>query len=272
MEKVIVISILAGIIIAAVLIIDKEEESFSLLYLYPESYTNYPAGDTTSFTFGVKSYEKERTAYDLEILIGDRLADTKHFEINPGEIHEENETLKLPDIEFPFKVDLILKSPVNTYSTHYWLMKPHEIQPQTPVVTPEVTSQPALAATNTPVQTSVPTSVPTAVPTSVPTATPSPAYTPTAGSTQNNSLPPIQVAVDARRGFSPKEISIKAGGSVMWTNRDLRDTKFTLVSKENLFTRVIDVEERYIYTFNTAGTYNFYLMEFPNSTGIVKVG
>lgn len=239
LEKAIVISIVIGIGITAVLIVETKEERFSSLYIYPESYTNYPEGNTTSFIYGVKSYERERTGYDLEVFVGDRLVDKKQFELNPGETREEKEILAIPDAKLPVKVRLVLKSPFNAYDAHYWLKRVEETP--VPVKTPLVTPTPTLTPT--------------------PSPTPGPAYAPTYA----------PVLIDTMKGFSPKEVSIRIGDSVRWVNNDRNNRKFTLVSSEGLFTKVIDVDKRFEYKFNTSGTYTFYLKEFPDVKGVVIV-
>ncbi len=236
-----VISIAAGIVIASVLIISARQERFSSLYIYPESYTNYPEGNIIYFIYGVRSYERERTGYDLEIFIGGRLVDKKSFEMEPGEVREEKETIEISDLELPAKVKLVLSSPYNTYDVHYWLKKPEEVP--VPVETP-------------------PVAVPDLTPASALTPQPVPAHTPTYAA----------VLIDTMRGFSPEEVSISAGDAVRWVNKDIRDRKFTLVSQEGLFTVVIDVDRRFEYTFNDKGTFTFYLKEYPGIKGAVIVG
>ncbi len=245
LEKAIVFSIVIGIGITAVLILEIKEERFSSLYIYPDSYTNYLAGNSTSFIYGIKSYEKENTSYDLEIFIGSSLLDKKHIELSPGEVHEEKESLEIPDVRFPVQVKLVLKSPFETYDAHYWLKKLEETTPA-PVKTPQ--STPALT--------------PTPVVTPNTSAGPTPAYTPARAG----------VVIDTVSGFSPEKVTIKVGDSVIWANKDRKERKFTLVSQEGLFTRIIDIDKRFEFAFNTSGTYTFYLKEYPNIKGVVTVG
>lgn len=252
LEKAIVFSIVIGIGITAVLILEIKEERFSSLYIYPDSYTNYPAGSSTSFIYGIKSYEKENTSYDLEIFIGSSLLDKKHIELSPGEVHEERESLKIPNVRFPVQVKLILKSPFKTYDAHYWLKKLEETTP-VPIKTPQ--------STPTPVATPNTSAVPNT--TVVPNATvvPAPAFTPSRAG----------VVIDIVSGFSPAKVTINVSDSVIWANKDRRERKFTLVSQEGLFTHLLDIDKRFEFNFNASGTYTFYLKEYPNIKGVVTV-
>jgi len=45
---------------------------------------------------------------------------------------------------------------------------------------------------------------------------------------------------------------------------DGNDRSFTLVSQEGLFMKVINVQKRFEYSFNTTGTFTFYLKEYPD--------
>lgn len=244
LEKAVVISIVIGIGITTLLIIETKEERFTSLYIYPESYTNYPEGNIISFVYGVKSYEKERTAYDLEIFIGNKLMDKKHFELNPGEVRDEKESIEIPNVKLPVKVRLILKSPYSTYEVHYWLKKPEEIQ--TPVETPQPT--PVLIPAITP--------------------TPTPTLAPTSTLVYTNFT---TVKIDTISGFSPEHVYLKKVGRVMWINDDRKERRFTLISKEGLFTRIMNIYDRFEYSFNASGTYTFYLKEFPDKKGVVIV-
>ncbi len=242
MEKAIIISIIIGITITLTLVIETKEERFSSFYIYPDSYTNYPEGNTTSFIYGVKSYEIERTGYDLEIFLNDQIIDRKHFELEPGGIHEENETFDISGMSYPAKVKLVLKSPYNIYENHYWLKN--------------------IELLSVPAETPVPYLAPTPEPTIIPTPTPTLTHTPTV----------IPVTIDTRRGFSPYNVSIKIGDSVMWVNKDMLERKTTIVSKEGLFTKLVDFEKRFEYSFNKSGKYTFYLKENPKINGTVDVG
>jgi len=122
-EKTIIIAIILGVVVAAYLIWVASQESYSALYLYPDSYTNYvEAGETISFVYGVQSFETERTRYILLIYVGNELRDTKEFWLDREAIHEETQTITLPEeIDFPLKVQLLLEANGNSYDVHFWL-------------------------------------------------------------------------------------------------------------------------------------------------------
>lgn len=288
MERAIVISILAGVIIASVLIIEKKEESFSSLYIYPESYTNFPAGDTISFMYGIMSHERERTGYELEVYVDNRLVDKKRLEIDPGEKHEANETLQAAGVKFPAEVVLVLVSPFQRYSVRYWLKDLHEI-PAEPVKTAATDIVPGAGTSMTPaaitspapggitsvtpeaVASATPETPASATPEAVVSITPEAASSPAPAATRGQAPAIVPVLIDTRRGFNPKDISINAGDSVRWVNHDQLSREFTLVSSEGLFSRFIAEDKRFEYRFNTSGTYNFYLKEYPDVKGVVEV-
>ncbi|MCX9011095.1 MAG: hypothetical protein OIN66_08230 [Candidatus Methanoperedens sp.] len=272
MERAIAISILAGVIITSVLIIEKKDESFSSLYIYPESYTNFPANDTVSFMYGVRSHERERTGYGLEIYVDNRLVDKKNFEIEPGEKHEENETLQTRGIKLPVEVVLVLVSPSQRYSARYWLKNPHEIPPA-PVKTPasEITPEAGISMTPEGATSVIPESTVSATPEAIVSITPESTSSPAPAATRGSAPTAVPVLIDTRRGFNPKEISINAGDSVRWVNHDALSREFTLVSSEGLFSRFITEDKRFEYMFNATGTYSFYLKEYPDVKGVVNV-
>ena len=272
MERAIAISILAGVIITSVLIIEKQEGSFSSLYIYPESYTNFPTDDTVSFMYGIRSHERERTGYELEIYVDDRLVDKKSFEIDPGEKHEENVTLQIADINLPSEVVLVLVSPYQRYSARYWLKNPQETPPA-PVRTPVSNIIPEARTSSTPEKTTsvIPESTASATPVAAVPITPAATSLPAPAATRGSAPSTVPVLIDTRYGFNPKEVSIYAGDSIRWVNHDALSREFTLVRSEGLFSRLLMEDRRFEYMFNTTGTYNFYLKEYPNTKGVINV-
>lgn len=128
LEIAIVIAIIIGIFIAAVLIVELKSESYSTLYIYPETYQNYPDNSTISFVYGIHSYEQESTSYNVNFFINSTRIDTKTIRINPGEISEERKIIQLPaDLKYPAKVSITSTSPKEVNEVHYWLKtKPPE--------------------------------------------------------------------------------------------------------------------------------------------------
>ena len=127
-EKMIILACIIGVMVAAFLIWASFQESYSSLYIYPDSYSNYvEAGDTVSFVYGVKSFETKQTKYNLQIYLGNELKDKKEFWLNSGETREEKEMIALPEeVTFPIKVKLVLEANERIYDVHFWLKEKPE--------------------------------------------------------------------------------------------------------------------------------------------------
>ena len=70
--------------------------------------------------------------------------------------------------------------------------------------------------------------------------------------------------------FSPVTITIPAGTTVRWTNRD--DIPHTVVSDDKTFkSKPLDTDEQFTYTFTKPGTYNYFCSIHPKMTAKVVV-
>lgn len=70
--------------------------------------------------------------------------------------------------------------------------------------------------------------------------------------------------------FGPNALTIPAGTTVTWTNRD--DIPHTVVSNDGVFkSKVLDSDEKFSYTFAKAGTYPYFCSVHPKMTGKVVV-
>ena len=70
--------------------------------------------------------------------------------------------------------------------------------------------------------------------------------------------------------FGPAELTVKAGTTITWTNRD--DIPHTVVSTDKVFkSKVLDTDERFSFTFNTPGTFPYFCSIHPKMTGKVVV-
>ena len=70
--------------------------------------------------------------------------------------------------------------------------------------------------------------------------------------------------------FGPERLTVKAGTTVTWTNRD--DIPHTVASKDRLFkSKVMDTEESYSFTFSTPGEYAYFCSLHPHMTGTIVV-
>jgi amicyanin len=72
--------------------------------------------------------------------------------------------------------------------------------------------------------------------------------------------------------FSPNELTIPAGTTVTWTNRD--DIPHTVVSSDDpkaFKSRVMDTDEKFSFTFSKPGTYPYFCSVHPKMVGKVVV-
>lgn len=70
--------------------------------------------------------------------------------------------------------------------------------------------------------------------------------------------------------FGPAELTVPVGTTVTWTNRD--DIPHTVVSVDKVFkSKVLDTDETFSFTFDTAGTYPYFCSIHPKMTGKVLV-
>ena len=79
----------------------------------------------------------------------------------------------------------------------------------------------------------------------------------------------VEVKVD-NFSFSPQTITIAAGTTVIWTNRD--DIPHTVVSDDKVFkSKVLDTDEKFTYTFDKAGNFPYFCSVHPKMTAKVIV-
>jgi amicyanin len=70
--------------------------------------------------------------------------------------------------------------------------------------------------------------------------------------------------------FTPKSLSVKAGGTVTWVNHD--DIPHNIVSTEKKFSSpVLDTDQNFSFTFRDPGSYPYYCKIHPMMTGTVVV-
>jgi amicyanin len=70
--------------------------------------------------------------------------------------------------------------------------------------------------------------------------------------------------------FGPEDLTVAVGTTVTWTNRD--DIPHTVVSTTGAFkSKVLDTDEKFSFTFSTAGTYDYFCSVHPKMTGKVIV-
>ena len=95
------------------------------------------------------------------------------------------------------------------------------------------------------------------------------------GSTQTETAPPpavtsAQVSID-NFTFTPQTLTVKAGTTVTWTNRD--DIPHGIASDTKAFTRskALDTDDSYSVTFTTPGTFKYFCFIHPHMTGTIIV-
>ncbi len=70
--------------------------------------------------------------------------------------------------------------------------------------------------------------------------------------------------------YGPKDITVKAGTTVTWTNKD--PEPHTVVDKGGKFrSAALDTDDSFSFTFKDAGTYQFFCTLHPQMTGTVTV-
>ena len=84
---------------------------------------------------------------------------------------------------------------------------------------------------------------------------------------ENRAAPSI--AID-NFSFTPKEITVAAGTTITWVNRD--DVPHTVVSTDKKFkSKALDTDDHFSFTFAEAGTYSYFCSVHPVMTGKIIV-
>jgi plastocyanin len=79
----------------------------------------------------------------------------------------------------------------------------------------------------------------------------------------------VQVKVD-NFSFMPADLKVPVGTKVTWVNRD--DVPHTVVSNDGKFSSpALETDEQFSFTFNAAGTYEYYCSVHPKMTAKVIV-
>ncbi len=80
---------------------------------------------------------------------------------------------------------------------------------------------------------------------------------------------PSAVAID-NFTFNPQRLTIKAGTTVTWTNKDDIPHAIATVNKQ-FKSKTLDTDDAYSFTFATPGTYEYFCSLHPHMTGTVVV-
>jgi|GEM_PF-1351897 uncharacterized membrane protein len=121
-----IVAMVIGVMVAAYLIWLNMQESYSALYIYPESYSNYinvsELPKEVSFVYGVRSYETKDKVYRISIFLGNKIVKSKEVLIKKGETFEEEESVIVPkNVTFPVKVRIVAEVESIIYDVHFWL-------------------------------------------------------------------------------------------------------------------------------------------------------
>ena len=70
--------------------------------------------------------------------------------------------------------------------------------------------------------------------------------------------------------FAPQRVTVKAGTTVTWTNQD--DIPHTVTSATKAFrSKALDTDDKFSFTFATAGVYEYFCSLHPHMTGTIVV-
>ena len=70
--------------------------------------------------------------------------------------------------------------------------------------------------------------------------------------------------------FGPQTLTVAPGTTVTWTNND--DVPHTVVSDDKAFkSKALDTDDKFSYTFDKPGTYNYFCSVHPKMTAKVVV-
>jgi plastocyanin len=80
---------------------------------------------------------------------------------------------------------------------------------------------------------------------------------------------PAAVKID-NFSFGPQTLTVAPGTTVTWTNND--DVPHTVVSDDKVFkSKALDTDDKFSYTFDKPGTYNYFCSVHPKMTAKVVV-
>jgi hypothetical protein len=98
------------------------KETYSAIYLVPNSIVHYTGDSNVIYGYGVKSTESGKTDYTLNTYVNSTLVKTRQFSLNNGEILDGQDKIVLPaDTPYPSKISLRLVSSRATEEVHFWI-------------------------------------------------------------------------------------------------------------------------------------------------------
>jgi uncharacterized membrane protein len=116
----VIIAIILGLV-TSVFFLVIEKESYSSIYLVPDSIIHNSDDNTVLYVYGVISSETQKMNYTVDTYVGDELIKTKQFSLNNGETFEERVKTVLPaNAQYPEKITLALNG-TKSESVHFWI-------------------------------------------------------------------------------------------------------------------------------------------------------
>jgi amicyanin len=70
--------------------------------------------------------------------------------------------------------------------------------------------------------------------------------------------------------FNPQKLTVKAGTTVTWTNKDDIPHAIAAVAKQ-FKSKVLDTDNSFSFTFTTPGSYDYFCSLHPHMTGTIVV-
>ena len=117
----VIISIILGLG-TAIFFLVVNKDSYSAIYIIPDSIQYSQDDNTVLYSYGVKSSESGTMDYTLNTYLNDTHIKTKQFTLNKDEILDERDRIVLPpDIVYPSKISLELSTRTANEEVHFWL-------------------------------------------------------------------------------------------------------------------------------------------------------
>jgi plastocyanin len=80
-----------------------------------------------------------------------------------------------------------------------------------------------------------------------------------------------QIVID-NFAFGPQSLTVKAGTTVVWINRDEEPHTVVYSGEARLFrSKPLDTNDKFSFRFSQPGTYKYYCSVHPHMTGVVIV-
>lgn len=119
-KNAVIVSIIVGIAVAAYLFWTTTiGDNYTVIYIQPDSYSNYLDGNSIKFAYGIQQYGKSSNSYLMDIFIGNTLVATRDLKKRTG-LNEI--VLQVPEnIQLPTKVSLNLKTDYGENEVHFWI-------------------------------------------------------------------------------------------------------------------------------------------------------